>query len=234
MEDFKGLTNKQIQRGLMRFNGLKKFRRDEDVFYSSNGKFIVLGPTAITITRNLRTGKKPYVDINWKVFFSSNFKNGIFLRKKVFIMVVHQVKLADESEDEHLAVIFLDPQEKVARYIDSWIPAFDKINLDAMQKHIPWEVIYGDQNIIPYVYKYENGIPNCCTLDCLFTIDRIMNLNSFSKAATEALFLRRVRRLENQNINIKFPYKRIDYIWYYNGLRYCYDALLNEKVFTRK
>lgn len=234
MENFNGLTNTQIQRGLMHFNGLKQFRRHEDMYYSSNGKYIVLGPTAITITRNLKTGKKPRVEMNWKLFFSSNLKNGVALRKKIFILVSYEIKFETGVTSEHLAVLFIDPQEKVARYIDSWVSSFDELNLNALQPEVPWEYMYGERIINMYSYKYHNGIPNSCTLDCLHSIDRIMHLNSFGKAATEVLFLRRVRRLQNKEINIESTYKTIDRVWYYNGLRYCYDVLLNLQIFKLK
>lgn len=234
MEKFAGLTNKQIRRGLKRFNGLKKFRRNEDIFYSSDGKFIVLGPSSVSVTRNLITGKKPRVEINWKVFHSSNLKNGIALQKKIFIMIEYEVKFPDGSEMEHLAILLVDPQEKVARYIDSFTECFDKINSDALQREIPWEVMYGEKEIILYIFKYHGGIKDSCTLDCLHSIDRIMHLNSFTKAATECLFLRRVRRFQNQEINIQSPYEKMEEIWFYNGIRYCHDVLLKTKVIKQQ
>lgn len=234
MEKFDGMSDRRIREGLMRFNGLKRFGRHEDMFYSKNGKYIVLGPTTIVIRRNLKTGKKPRVDINWKLFFSSNLKNAVALRKKIFLMVSYEILLEDGSEDQHIAILFVDPAEQVARYIDSWTSSFDEINANAIQQEVPWEYLYGEKQVNLYVYKYNNGIPNSCALDCLYSIDRIMYLNSFQKAATETLFLRRVRHLKNNKINIKSPYDFTGHVWYYNGMRYCYDVLVQQRVIREK
>lgn len=233
MESFDGLTNSQIQRGLQEFNKLKKFSKNEDIYYSRNG-YLVIGPNAITITRNLVTRKKPHLEINWKNFHSSNLKNGIALRKKNFVLVEYVIRLENNSKLEHLAVLYVDPREKTAQYVDSYTPNFDKMNLDKLEQEVPWESLYGVKTIKPYFYKYDGGIPNACVLDCLHSIDRIMSLNSFEKAAAETIFLRRVRRLQDNKINIEFHYKRSDYISYFNGIRYCYDILLNKNIFKLK
>lgn len=97
----------------------RKFGRHEDMFYSRNQEYIVLGPTNIVKRRNLETGKKPRIDLNMKLFFSSNLKNAVALLKKVFIMVSNEIISEDGSEDQHIANLFVVPADQVAGYIDS-------------------------------------------------------------------------------------------------------------------
>lgn len=233
MERFDGLTEKQIQRGLIIFNGLQQFDAEVDLYYSKCREYVVLGPSSVTISLNLENGENPQVCPDWKLFHNSNLKCAVSSNNKIFIILQYSIKLVDGSVEYHAGLLYIDPKESISRYVDSLEEVFDQVNLEALEEGLPWNLLYGKRNINSYIYKYNSGISRSCVLECLNSIDRIIILEDFNKAAKETLYLRRVRRLKNKKINITSPYEGSSHICYLNRIRYCYDILLAQNVIQK-
>lgn len=231
MDNFRGLSIKQIQGGLIHYNKLKRFGR-KDIFYSQIDGSVVLGPTAFRIYSN-RSAEILCTTIDWKLFTCADLKRAVATQRKIFI-IVHYVVLEEQKIiGAHVGLLLIDPADnQKARYIDTWPGSFEKPYIDTIGFEVPWRFLGGKKQIASYTYKFECGIQNSCALQCLHAIDRLSGTLSFKECATKNLFLKRMGLAGNNFAKPALKNHQVYQLQYQIELLYCLSVLLDKKIYN--
>lgn len=234
MEPFTGLSMKQIQCSLLRFNKLKRIGR-KDMYCSTSYTdsivkgSIVIGPTAMRIYRNL-AGETIKVYINLKLFNSLELQQAVTAKKKICIIVHYVVMTDGQPNRHHGGLIYIDPCDQDARYIDCLTSSFVKKNVETLNTHIPWNLLGAKKPLKLFIFKYLDGIENSCALRCLHAIKSLVFYESFSMACKQELFLSPVGWLNNKIMTVKTPQAVFDKIFYEKMLLNCLNMLIDQKI----
>lgn len=231
MDNFRGLSIKQIQGGLKHYNKLKRFGR-KDIYYSPIDGSVVLGPTCLRIFRN-RSGEILWTTIDWKLFTCADLQRAVETQRKIFL-IVHYVVLEEQKIiGAHVGLLLIDPTDnQKARYIDTWPGSFEKPNIDTIRYEVPWRFLGGKKLIASYTYKFECGIQNSCALECLHAIDRLSGTLSFNECATKNLYLKRMCLKGNNFAKQASKNHQVYQLQYQIELLYCLSVLLDKKIYN--